>query len=423
MRVTKNKSFLSSFLTFIVEHGIKTICGILSSLLIINYLIPDEYGTYSLGLSLLSITSPLAALGLDSILLKKQIKKLEIQTIYASIFLRILSSALIFSVFAVLHLAYDNSLSLLSLLLSFSLLPESFRGFREFTFAQKEYTIITWASSMGNILQLITTFFAIHLKLTIYFFAVSIIINRLVQSAILIWMNRDHLKKFQIHFLKNSTTILREGLPLLIASIGGLIYTFQDQWVLKFLLGLEQVGIYAAGIKFVIMALVIPTIITNILFEKIIHQVESKSHRIEELYRVLFFISLGLYVILFLASKPIVENTMPDSYHEAFKIMRLYGLIIPISFYQSLNNKMLLTQNLQRFISLRIMMSIILNLSLNFILIPAYGINGAIIATILTEVIVLISYYFWKETSHIFRYQINGLNLLKLKKASFELLN
>ena len=77
---------------FLLEHGVKTICSVISSILIINYLPPENYGILSIFLSVFAVLSAIVSLGLDSILLKKLIELTDYSIIAISYKLRLIGS-------------------------------------------------------------------------------------------------------------------------------------------------------------------------------------------------------------------------------------------------------------------------------------------------------------------------------------------
>ena len=66
-------------------------------------------------------------------------------------------------------------------------------------------------------------------------------------------------------------------------------------------------------------------------------------------------------------------------------------------------------ENLQKLMLIRNLIGLVVNLILNIILIPNFGIIGAAISTVFSQLAILLSYYFDSRTKYIFTIQIRSL--------------
>jgi O-antigen/teichoic acid export membrane protein len=74
-----------------------------------------------------------------------------------------------------------------------------------------------------------------------------------------------------------------------------------------------------------------------------------------------------------------------------------------------MNNKLLMIENLQKLMLFRNLIGLSVNLILNFLLVPVYGMKGAAVATIISQLAIMISYYFNIKTRYIFGIQIKAV--------------
>jgi len=158
--------------------------------------------------------------------------------------------------------------------------------------------------------------------------------------------------------------------------------------------------------------IVIPTIITNVLYHKIISLKEGKeyNYHLQALYSALFYTGVAIYLPILFLSDWIISIAFPIEYAGASEILMVYSTVLIMVFFQSLNNKLLILHNLQHLIMYRVLASLLLNFVLNLYLIPKYGLIGAAYATVLSEASIIFSYWLTQPTKDIFWFQLNALN-------------
>jgi O-antigen/teichoic acid export membrane protein len=412
-----NIQFIKDITWFFFEHGLKTLVGLASTLLIINYLVPADYGLLSLALTTFAVLAAIASLGLDSVLLRKLIEKRSSKLISKSIQIRLIASIVITLAVIVVALYFDEVWLTLLMLLLVSLYFDSFIALREFAFSKKHYRLIVFANSSASIFQLLSVIILVKLESQLYWFVLPYILNRVTFISLLTF-NQWQEFKFSLKNISDveHPSLLKEGFPLMIAAIAGLAYAAQDQWMIAYFMTSDDVGIYAAAIKLVLMLIVIPTIITNILYHKIIALKESPEFKvyIQSIYSILFYIGATVYLALFILADWVINLAFPSTYAEASDVLKVYSLVLLMAFFQSLNNKLLILYNQQHLIMYRVLASLILNFLLNLYLIPKYGLIGAAFATVLSELFIIISYLINKKTRHIFWFQLNSFNPLNV---------
>jgi hypothetical protein len=107
---------------FLLEHGVKTICSVISSIWTINYLPPENDEILSISLSVLPVLSVIASTGLVSILFKK---------------LNLIDSFFISVICFTTLLFIDNQWLIVLALLIVSLYFDSFKALKELAFSNQ----------------------------------------------------------------------------------------------------------------------------------------------------------------------------------------------------------------------------------------------------------------------------------------------
>jgi len=205
------------------------------------------------------------------------------------------------------------------------------------------------------------------------------------------WKMTD--KKFMFIIIKESSPFLL--LMLLIA-----LYTKIDTFILERTLsdGAFQVGIYAMGYRLLEAGNIIAFLFSSLLlpiFSKMIKEKESIHDLVKVSLSLLVLPSIIVAIYCFLNRESIIGLLYKQNYESASLI---FGIII-LTFIASSSNfifgtlltaagKMRLLIKISAFI-------VVLNISINLILIPNYGALGAAVVTLLTQFLVAFIQYFY----------------------------
>lgn len=209
--------------------------------------------------------------------------------------------------------------------------------------------------------------------------------------------------------------MLRFSIPLIFSSLSAVILTVLDRYSLNYLVGLDDVGIYTTGYKignvllFVVMAsqLALPTILFKNMDAKDNKRLYSKVMTYNT-YTIMIMV-IGLSVFSMEVVKLLARN---PSYWAGYTV-------IPFITISILFNSMryLLTLNLSIVKKTVIVAAIVtvmsaINLGLNLLMIPRYQANGAALATMLTQLIFLLTTYFIAQKHYKVPYEVKKLLMI-----------
>jgi O-antigen/teichoic acid export membrane protein len=105
-----------------------------------------------------------------------------------------------------------------------------------------------------------------------------------------------------------------------------------------------------------------------------------------KLYSVIIYLSLAQSALMTLLAKPIISILYGSSYQSAISTLRLVVWYTTFSYVGSVRNIWILSQGLQRYMWKINLSGAILNVILNAVLIPVWGINGAALASLATQI-------------------------------------
>ena len=214
-----------------------------------------------------------------------------------------------------------------------------------------------------------------------------------VYAAVIAITRFGHKFAFDLHWVRLSM-LARESLPFGLTIIISTLYFKIDVPILKVFTTFAAVGIYSAAYKYLEAVVFVPQTLMDPVFPalaQIAHEhIERLGGAATKAYKMLAVIGTPLTVVMIVLASPIIRYTIPG-FESAIPVLQVLALGILFLF---VNNVFLYTLNAmgRQSDSTRLaIMSLAVNLVLNFILIPMPstlygGYMGAAWATVLTEV-------------------------------------
>ena len=121
--------------------------------------------------------------------------------------------------------------------------------------------------------------------------------------------------------------LLREGFPIALGSAGSAVYMYVSPLALQHFRGDAELGIYSAGYKLISILLLIPTVLTQVLYplfaEFSVAKREKLHKALRDAVRITAMISVPLAVGMIILAPSIVALLYPVAYAEAGIVLRL----------------------------------------------------------------------------------------------------
>ena len=170
-----------------------------------------------------------------------------------------------------------------------------------------------------------------------------------------------------------------------------MVYLKIDQVMLGSMAGNEELGFYSAAVRLTEAWYFIPLAICSSVFPAIVAARATNEElfyeRMQKLYNLMALISYGIAIPVMFFSNRIVDLLFHSAYA---KTGPLLAVLIWTGLFTSLGaarNVFMVSQNWLRINLVTTLLGCLMNIALNYFLIPVYGAMGAIIAS-------LISYWF-----------------------------
>jgi len=201
-----------------------------------------------------------------------------------------------------------------------------------------------------------------------------------------VWLVRkDITKNFSLSWAKK---LLKFGYPFIYAGIAFWIFGSMDRWMIASMINLEETGVYSISFRFVSIVLFVSIAFGNAWSPYAMKLRNDSPEIYREIYVhvlfILIFVMLIIGTIVALFSGELIGLILPKQYYGSAMPLTIlcFGMIL-----QSTTQVTAIGISIKKrtILFARIAwLSAIINLALNYILIPIYGIDGAAWATTLS---------------------------------------
>lgn len=211
-------------------------------------------------------------------------------------------------------------------------------------------------------------------------------------------------------------------IPLWLNAIIVILYTKADQFILSEYLGMSELGKYMASIQISSIILIPVSALLSSKLGLLLNLKISDSILFEDKikqYTLLVFRGALLWsVFLYFFSEIILSLIFGDKFSGTSIYMVLYSLAMIFNCIGMVSGQWIIVEKLYWIPTFRSIIGLLLNVILNFILIPKYGVLGACYSAIITSFITnFVLYFFSKNGKPIFFLQLAALSqTLNLKK-------
>ena len=387
------KYFHNTKWLFIAQFS-RLIAGFLVGVWVARYFGPTKFGIFSYVLAFTSLFAGIAKLGLDGIIVRDLVNEPEKRNIYlgTAFWLKIIGALLVLGLIAIAvqFTSNDAITNLYIFIIASGLIFQSFEVI-DFYFQSKVLSKFVSLSQMAQIFlsSLLKVFFILTHAGLIWFVIVSGFDQITLAVSLLFAYKYQKLPNFFRYFdLGTAKKLLRSSWPYIFSSISISIYLGIDKVMINNMLGNREVGIYSAGIKFATIWYFVPVLITNSLFPAIINaknlNIELYNKRLRRLYTFMIWVSISIALPVTFLGHYVITFFYGTKYIGAGEVLEIYIWSNVFVFLGVASGKYLLAENYTKISLYTTFAGMIINVFLNIILIPKYGIYGAAISAVVS---------------------------------------
>lgn len=404
----------------IYQMMLSLIIGVLSA----RYLGPSNYGTINYAASYISFFSIACALGLEGIVVKEIVDNRESEGIVlgSSIVMRLAAGFLsMIAVCAIVAIANpgDQVLLMVAFMQSLVLLFNAFHiidTWYQSYLRSKTSTIIKCIAYTGM------SVYRVWLLITgksVEWFAFATSLDALLIAVLFLLRYRmDGTQKLRFN-ITVSKHLIGLSYHLIISSLMAVIYNQMDRIMIGKMIDQTHVGYYAAASTICHMWLFIPQALANSA-QPLIIGLKGKDERlykkrIKQLSSTIFWMGVLFAICITVLSHFIIDILYGADYAQAREplILIIWSTVFAAMSYSK--SIWMICENNQKYSKYILLCGVVINLTLNSVWIPTIGMNGAAVATIITEfVCCFVAPFIFKPMRVFAKMQLEAINPIVL---------
>lgn len=380
--------FFSKILMFVVTVSL------------VRYWGASEFGTFNLSFAYVALFMILADFGLSTITLREVAKNRDLSEKYLGnlIGLKIFLSLIIGLLFTVSFLFINKPvpIQLLVITLIFSLV-QSFQGAFIVIFQAWERMEMVFFNRMVFYVGVLITAL---LVISFHGSATNLVFGYMFSTllAIILGVWQSHLLKIKIKVIFDFCfwkEMIKEALPLLGMTVAMVIYANNDTLLIGRYLGNDQVGFYQTAFK-ILFAFQSINVINYAIFPRLtvlFH--EGKEETVNKLIKLVVGISLlgliPLAMVITWQRELIIKLIYGQSFILSAEVMSLLVWSGVINYFRIFVGNLLVIKKKQNMVFWSILIGTLVNLTINYFLIPKFGFVQAGWSLIISEIVVLVA--------------------------------
>ncbi len=370
--------------------------SLLISTLTARYLGPDNFGLINYTNAYIAFFNSICLLGLNGIIIKEMVSNRNDEgeiigtAITMRLFVSIFSMITLFFFFKELN-PNDPLIVKIAMLQSISLIFSSFDVINFWYQSKLQSKISTIIQSIAYVAMSIYRVIILFLQKDVTWFAFSVSLDSIVIAILLLISynkNKDKNFSFSFYWVKK---LIKQSWPFILSEIMITIYGQMDKIMIGDMMDKTSVGLYSVAITVTGLWSFIPVAFIDsarpLIMEAKNYSQDVYTRRLKQLYAFIIWISFIYAFIMSLMSKYVLLILYGKQFLGAQNALIITVWYCAFSYLGAAKNIWIICEGKMKYETLFTLIGAVSNVVLNFILIPIYGIIGAAIATLITQII------------------------------------
>ncbi|MEQ8972295.1 MAG: flippase [Coleofasciculus sp. C1-SOL-03] len=382
--------------------------GLVVGIWVARYLQPQSYGLLTYAFTFVSLFRAIAELGLGTLVIRDIARdpSCKEETLGTAFVIRLIGGiATLLLTVGIISLLKPNDYLTRWLvgIVATSTILQAFKTIDYWFQSQLKSKYIVVANNFVSAVYAVLRIVLIRLQMTVIAFAWASLAESALRGLAMViayYINGNHLKRWRWSF-QRAKILLQESWPLVFSGLAVYVYSKIDQVMLGSLLpDTTQLGYYSVAVKLSEIFDFIPVIIYQSVFPKFSALKQKNPDEYIEKMQI-YFDSMALLWILIalpvsLLSPYLIGLLYGQSYASSASILSLYIWAQFGSNFGLARSVYLAVESILQYSLYLSGVGALINIVINWILIPRFGAIGATMATLITYfiVIVIMNFYF-----------------------------
>lgn len=405
-----------------IDKVLRIGAGLLVGIWVARYLGPEQFGLLSFSTAFVALFGALAGLGLQSVVVRNIVldPTCAEETLGTAALLQLAGGLLAYGcvIGGIVWLRPEDTVPTMLVAILGSILLFKFSDIAVYWFeSQVSSKYIAWIQNACFLVFAAIKIGLITTDASLLAFAWVAAGEALVVAILILTMlNMRGPRLLRLRSsINRAKKLLFDSWPLLLSGAAIMVYMKIDQIMLGQMLNDNAVGVYSAAVRISEVWYFIPMVIVASVFPAILEakkRDESQyQQRLQRLYDLMVALSVFVALPMTFLSNHIVTSLFGSAYTQAGPILAIHIWASVFVFLGVASSQYFVAENRQIISMQRTLLGAVVNIFLNFFLIPVLGSIGAAIATIFSYAIAdFFSDLLQKETRFMFAMKINSMN-------------
>lgn len=387
-KVVKNVYW--SFLGRIISMLAQLFVGII----VARYLGPEQYGLMNYVISYVAIFEVISEFGLSNIEIRElsSHENLKEQILGSAFITRVLFSFIAYLILAASLMLYnpDRFTSIMILLYGLYMFTKPFAVIRNYftSIIFNEYVVKTEITRtlLGAAIKIVL----LLLKEPLAWFIMAVAFDGVIVASGYVYSYNKKVGRLKDWtFDKNEAKYLAiQGFPLLLSSAAIVVYGKIDQVFIGNILNNTEVGYYSTADKFLTLILYLPGVLCQtvapLLVKKYQNDYNGYLKMRQQFVNIVVWSTVILSFFVSLSSYFLITLTFGSAFLASVPVLQVLSWKTVGSALSEASGQLIILEKKQKWAAIRNLVGCVVNVGLNLILIPKYGIMGSAWTAILT---------------------------------------
>ncbi|MEZ8474719.1 polysaccharide biosynthesis C-terminal domain-containing protein [Vibrio cyclitrophicus] len=390
----------------IADKSLSIVISFLSTYIISNSLGVGSFAIYSYNISILLILLAFSRLGLNQLLITRFTGKSNVKGLFFNgICIKILSQLFFLVVFYIAFFRVDERIDYLFFIVSFFYFLEIY----DFYFTSlRRFDVISKVKIFINIASLFIRWILFIYEKDLSYFLLSYLFQFLGFYFILFFLGSKRIiirsSKCNITWSR-ITVLLSKTAPLWIASLSTSIFMQVDQLMIAHLSTNHELGIYSLSVNIINQLNMFTVVFCGFMLPYLrANYLKDRYGFFRYWYNINILVFFGLMILSFFLYNvyPFLIKFWSEDFHNSKYVFEILVLILPLVFLNlSIYNYNVIIGR-SRLNMYSAILGCIVNLILNYLLIPSYGAKGAAFSSVVSYFIITFVFYFFADRNIVF---------------------
>lgn len=369
--------------------------GLIVGAWVARYLQPQQFGLFNYAGAYVALFTIISSLGLDQLVVRDIVRDPDCknETLGTALALRIFGGICTVIITAGTVFAFNRDSQLTTILATVMAFATIFNAFNtiEFWFqaqVKSKYTVI--AKNTAFFLATLLRVVLIQMQAPLVAFAWAMVVESILGAIGLVIAYKakgQHFSEWRVSW-QRAKVLLKESWALILSGFAIMVYVRIDQIMLGQLVGDKVVGYYSVAAKISELWYFIASAIVGSVTPSIVKaREESRTlyyKKLQKLFNMMAVITFALAIVMIFLSTPLIVLLFGQEYAPASSMLSIYIWSAVFGFFGWAKSIWIIAESRATYALITTCFGAVMNIGLNFWLIPIYGGNGAAIATVVS---------------------------------------